>query len=59
VEDMPLLIEKGPSQAPETGPNDSVGASAGHDVHALGAGVRCTCDECQAPSRDEMWTRWA
>jgi hypothetical protein len=19
----------------------------------------CPCDECQAPSRDEMWSRWA
>jgi hypothetical protein len=19
----------------------------------------CACEECQAPSRDEMWSRWA
>jgi hypothetical protein len=64
---MPVMIEQGQVQAPGAGDRDldtplDTPLDTERPVSREPGSTRaesCACDECEAPARDEMWTRWA
>ncbi|HEY2879157.1 hypothetical protein [Nocardioides sp.] len=57
---MPATMQKLPTPTTESGHSepDTRGLAEEHP-EAAQLPSPCTCDDCQPPSRDEMWTRWA
>jgi hypothetical protein len=59
VRAMPLTIRRSQYDRVETSGFDPVDAPAKESDGDPTTDDSCPCDECQAPSRDEMWSRWA
>jgi hypothetical protein len=56
---MPSMIRPSQPDAVELARREPVDADTPDSQWAESTDDGCTCEECQAPSRDEMWSRWA
>jgi predicted methyltransferase len=56
---MPLMIQKGLLETHQTGHEVRETGEAALRERQVTQSDECTCDHCQAASRDEMWIRWA
>ena len=56
---MPSMIRPSQPDAVELARREPVDADTPDRQWAESTDDGCICEECQAPSRDEMWSRWA
>jgi hypothetical protein len=56
---MPSMIRRIQPDTVELARREPVDADTPESQWPESTDDDCTCEECQAPSRDEMWSRWA